>query len=69
MAMQAIQSFSAEFEDGSPAQAVQKGDVFSDGHPLVRRDTGADGVLLGNLFKKLDLGDEPSSKPVRRGKA
>ena len=61
MAYQAIQSFSAEFGDGRPAQAVSKGEVFPDGHELVRRDLDTSGGRQpGQLFKKLDLGEEES---------
>ena len=60
MAYQAIQSFSAEFPDGRPALAVNKGEVFPDGHELVRRDMDTSGGrAAGQLFKKLDLGEEP----------
>ena len=63
MAYQAIQSFSAEFGDGRPALAVSKGEVFPDGHELVRRDldTGG-GRQPGQLFKKLDLGEAPENE-------
>lgn len=62
MAYQAIQSFSAEFGDGRPALAVSKGEVFPDGHELVRRDLDeAGGRQPGQLFKKLDLGEEPAA--------
>ena len=78
MAYQAIQSFSAEFGDGRPAQSVNKGEIFPDGHELVRRDADtSDGRAPWQLFQKLDLGDEepqvpvkPASKaPVRRAAA
>ena len=71
MAYQAIQSFSAEFGDGRPAQAVSKGEVFPDGHELVRRDLDtAGGRQPGQLFKKLDLGEEePAPKPAAAAKA
>ena len=65
MAYQAIQSFSAEFADGRPALAVNKGEIFPDGHELVRRDLDERGGRQpGQLFKKLDLGEEePKSAP------
>jgi len=64
MAYQAIQSFSAEFGDGRPAQAVNKGEIFPDGHELVRRDADtSDGRQPWQLFKLLDLGEEPKSEP------
>lgn len=64
MAYQAIQSFSAEFPDGRPAQAVNKGEIFPDGHELVRRDADTGGGRQPwQLFKKLDLGEEPKSEP------
>lgn len=65
MAYQAIQSFSAEFADGRPAQPVSKGEVFPDGHELVRRDADTSGGRQPwQLFKKLDLGEEePKSAP------
>ena len=68
MAYQAIQSFSAAFGDGRPDVPVTKGEVFPDGHELVRRDLDtAGGRQAGQLFKKLDLGeDEPKSSPPAR---
>jgi hypothetical protein len=67
VAYQAIQSFSAEFGDGRPAQAVNKGEIFPDGHELVRRDLDESGGRQpGQLFKKLNLGEEeppPASAP------
>jgi len=64
MAYQAIQSFSAEFADGRPAVAVNKGEIFPDGHELVRRDSDtSDGRQPWQLFKLLDLGEEPKSAP------
>lgn len=70
MAYQAIQSFSAEFGDGRPAQSVTKGEVFPDGHELVRRDLDESGGRQpGQLFKRLDLGEEepkPAKAPARR---
>ena len=84
MAYQAIESFSAEFADGRPAQMVVKGEIFPDGHELVRRDwdpaqgATANGRQPGQLFKKLNLGEEPepevpakppSKAPVRKGAA
>ena len=70
MAYQAIQSFSAEFADGRPAVAVSKGEVFPDGHELVRRDLDTTGGRqAGQLFKKLDLGDQPPAAPKARAKA
>ena len=71
MAYQAIQSFSAEFGDGRPAVNVQKGAVFPDGHELVRRDMDtAGGRVPGQLFAKLDLGEEtPESAPEAAAKA
>lgn len=73
MAYQAIQSFSAEFGDGRPSLSVNKGEIFPDGHELVRRDmdTGG-GRAPGQLFKRLDLGEEeapPKSPPVAQAKA
>ena len=70
MAYQAIQSFSAEFGDGRPAQAVSKGEVFPDGHELVRRDLDtAGGRQPGQLFKKLDLGEEEPKAAVKAAPA
>jgi hypothetical protein len=65
VAYQAIQSFSAEFGDGRPAQAVNKGEIFPDGHELVRRDADSSGGRQPwQLFKELDLGEEkPKSAP------
>ena len=64
MAYQAIQSFSAEFADGRPGYPVQRGEVFPDGHELVRRDADTSGGREPwQLFKKLDLGEEPVSEP------
>ena len=72
MAYQAIQSFSAEFGDGRPAVAVGKGEIFPDGHELVRRDLDdSGGRAPGQLFKRLDLGEEgapPKSAPEAEGK-
>lgn len=66
MAYQAIQSFSAEFGDGRPAQQVNKGEIFPDGHELVRRDLDTSGGRqAGQLFKKLDLGDEEPKSPAK----
>ena len=71
MAYQAIESFSAEFADGRPAQMVVKGEIFPDGHELVRRDwdpaqgATANGRQPGQLFKRLNLGEEePHSAPA-----
>ena len=65
MAYQAIQSFSAEFPDGRPALAVNKGEIFPDGHELVRRDLSEEGGRQpGQLFKKLDLGEEEVPPPA-----
>ena len=74
MAYQAVQSFSAEFPDGRPALAVNKGEIFPDGHELVRRDLDESGGRQpGQLFKKLDLGEEevpPAPKaPLRAARA
>lgn len=73
MAYQAIQSFSAEFGDGRPAQSVTKGEVFPDGHELVRRDSDSSGGRQPwQLFTKLDLGDEEPAAPktaTRRSRA
>lgn len=72
MAYQAIQSFSAEFGDGRPAQQVNKGEIFPDGHELVRRDADtSDGRQPWQLFKVLDLGEEeappnPAKAPSAR---
>ena len=72
MAYQAIQSFSAEFADGRPAQQVSRGEVFPDGHELVRRDLDdSGGRQPGQLFKRLDLGEEePAARaPARAARA
>ena len=72
MAYQAIQSFSAEFGDGRPALAVRRGEVFPDGHELVRRDLDTTGGRQpGQLFAKLDLGEEEpaSAKPAAAAKS
>ena len=64
MAYQAIQSFSAEFPDGRPTQSVSKGEVFPDGHELVRRDADTSGGRQAwQLFQKLNLGEEPEDAP------
>ena len=66
MAYQAIQSFSAEFGDGRPSQQVSKGEIFPDGHELVRRDLDETGGRQpGQLFKRLDLGEEESAPAAR----
>lgn len=64
MAYQAIQSFAAEFDDGRPGYPVTRGEVFPDGHELVRRDADTSGGRQPfQLFKKLDLGEEPLDEP------
>ena len=56
MAMQAQDTFVAELAGGP--LFVAKGQVFADGHEVVKLDGGR-----GILFKPLDLGDdEPASK-------
>ena len=58
MAYQAQDTFTGEI-DGAPF-TVQKGQILSSRHPLVKLDAGR-----GILFKPLDLGeDEP---PAKRG--
>lgn len=70
MAYQAIQSFSAEFGDGRPAQQVNKGELFPDGHELVRRDADdSGGRMPWQLFKRLDLGEEPPPKSEAKAEA
>jgi hypothetical protein len=67
MAQQAQQTFHAILEDGSRL-FVTKGEVFPDGHELVKRDDGA-----GVLFKELDLGEgeekAAAAKAPARGRA
>ena len=72
MAYQAVQSFHAEFADGRPGYPVARGEVFPDGHELVRRDADdSGGRQQGQLFKKLDLGEEepPKSEAPARSPA
>lgn len=59
MAMQAQDTFVAELKAGP--LFVAKGQVFADGHEVVKLDAGR-----GILFKPLDLGDEepPAAKPA-----
>ena len=59
MAYQAQDTFVADLKDGS-TRRVTRGEVFPDGHELVKRD------LAGSqtLFKPLDLGESPL--PVKR---
>ena len=59
MAMQAQDTFVAELKAGP--LFVAKGQVFADGHEVVKLDAGR-----GLLFKPLDLGDEepPAAKPA-----
>ena len=64
MAQQAQDTFVAELKAGPIF--VAKGQVFADGHEVVKLDAGR-----GLLFKPLDLGDEepPEAKkpaPARR---
>ena len=54
MAQVAQETFIAEI-DGSPL-LVQKGQVFADGHKVVKLDGGR-----GVLFQPLDLDEEPAS--------
>jgi hypothetical protein len=58
MAQQAMDTFMAVLGDGSQ-RLVTKGEVFPDGHELVKRDQ--DGS--GRLFRKLDLGEDEEAKP------
>jgi len=55
MAHQAQETFVAELKDGSTVR-VQRGEVFADGHEVVKLDAGR-----GLLFKPLDV-DEPGDK-------
>jgi hypothetical protein len=60
MAQQAQDTFVAELRSGP--LFVHKGQVFADGHEVVKLDAGR-----GVLFKPLDLGDDekPAEKPRR----
>jgi hypothetical protein len=65
MAQQAMDTFMAVLKDGSQ-RLVTKGEVLPDGHELVKRDQ--DGG--GQLFRKLDLGEEkPAAKVSGRAKS
>lgn len=68
MTKQATDTFVAVLKDGSD-RLVVKGEVFPDGHELVKRDLAGSGTL----FRDLDMGeteDEPAVKPrARPGKA
>ena len=57
MARQATDTFVAVLKDGSE-RLVTKGEVFPDGHELVKRDTAG----TGTLFRVLDLGDDDAPK-------
>jgi hypothetical protein len=61
MAMQAQDTFVAELKTGP--LFVAKGQVFADGHEVVKLDAGR-----GLLFKRLDLGDEdePAGKAAAK---
>ena len=61
MAMQAQDTFVAELKAGP--LFVAKGQVFADGHEVVKLDAGR-----GLLFKPLDLGEEepPAPRPAAR---
>jgi hypothetical protein len=64
MAMQAQDTFVAELASGP--LFVAKGQVFADGHEVVKLDGGR-----GLLFKPLDLGDDdkPAAKRPAAAKA
>lgn len=56
MAQQAQDTFIAVLDDGTE-RLVTKGEVFADGHELVKRDLKGSGML----FRKLDLGEEEAA--------
>lgn len=56
--MQAQDTFVAELKAGP--LFVAKGQVFADGHEVVKLDAGR-----GLLFKPLDLGDEDAPEPAK----
>jgi hypothetical protein len=58
MAQQAQDTFIAVLDDGTE-RLVTKGEVFADGHELVKRDLKGSGML----FRKLDLGEDEEAKP------
>lgn len=62
--MQAQDTFVAELEDGS-TKFVAKGEVFADAHELVKRDQAG----TGQLFRRLDLGEEQDAEAAARSKA
>jgi hypothetical protein len=62
MAMQAQDTFVAELKAGP--LYVQKGQVFPDGHEVVKLDAGR-----GLLFHPLDLGDDEKPPPKSAAKA
>lgn len=58
---QAQDTFIAVLGDGTE-RFVAKGEVFPDGHELVKRDQAG----TGQLFRDLDLGEEEAPKPKPR---
>jgi hypothetical protein len=63
MAQQAQDTFIAVLDDGTE-RLVTKGEVFADGHELVKRDLKGSGML----FRKLDLGEAeavPTPAPAK----
>ena len=60
MARQAMDTFIAILDDGSD-RVVHRGEVFPDGHELVKRDAAGSGML----FRPLDLGDD-DPKPAKK---
>jgi hypothetical protein len=60
MAQQAQDTFTVQLADGS-SMRVAKGEVFADGHEVVKLDDGR-----GVLFKPLDFG-EGEKRPAKSG--